>query len=393
MKVLAVIDVLSFQPAGGAGTVLFEAGRALVRRGHEVHVACRRRTDLPVEGEVLGLRAHTYDATTARPWALWSTGKRATRGAYRGSGPFDAIWSHHAFPTLWLSRMAFRDRVPCVYTFHSPWHEEHLTRLGRPPGWLDRVGAALRRRWEGKAIDRSAVVTVLSRAMGLKLAQVHGRRQAVEVIPGGADLDRFRPATDREVHRARYGAAPGTFLVVAVRSLIPRVGIDRLIDAFAAVRKELPDARLLIGGQGPLRDSFEARARELGLGDSARFLGFVPDAELPALLSAADVVAMPSQELEGFGLVAAEAIACGTPVVCTPIGGLPEVIAPLEPYWVADGAEAEAIAAALLRFARTGPPRTEIEARCRRHAEARFGWDRFAEGLERAIAVAREKTL
>ncbi len=393
MRILAVIDVLSFQPAGGAGTVLIEAGRALARRGHEVRVACRRRTDLPEQGEVLGLHVRTYSADTARPWSLWTRGRRTTIAAYEEGGRPDAVWAHHALPTLWLSRRFARDRVPCVYTFHSPWHEEHLTRLGHAPGALDRLSASVRRRCEARAIDRAAVVTVLSRAMGLKLATVHGRREAVDVVPGGADLERFRPAPDREAARTALGADSGTFLVATVRSLIPRVGIDRLIEAFAVLRDSLPRARLLVGGQGPLRDSLEARATALGLGDSARFLGFVADADLPALLSAADVVAMPSVELEGFGLVAAEAIACGTPVVSTPVGGLPEVIAPLDPSWVADGVDPESIAAALLRVARSTAPRTEVQARCRRHAEARFGWDRFAEGLERAIAAGREKTL
>lgn len=388
-----MIDVLSFQPAGGAGTVLIEVGRELVRRGHEVRIACRRRTDLPEEGEVLGLRVRTYSADTSRPWRVWTLGKRTTISAYDQGGRPDAVWAHHALPALWLSRRLARDRVPCVYTFHSPWHEEHLTRLGRPPGALDRLSASLRRRFEARAIDRSAMVTVLSRAMGLKLAEVHGRRDDVEVIPGGADLERFRPSADRDAARSGLGADSETFLIAAVRSLIPRVGIDRLIEAFALVRKELPQARLLIGGQGPLRDSLETQATALGLGDSARFLGFVGDSDLPELLSAADVVAMPSQELEGFGLVAAEALACGTPVVSTPVGGLPEVIAPLEPSWVADGADPAAIAAALLRVARTAAPRAEVQARCRAHAEARFGWGRFAEGLECSIAAARDKTL
>lgn len=393
MKILAAIDVLSFQPAGGAGTVLIEAGRALVRRGHEVHVACRRRTDLPERGEVLGLRVRTYEADPSRPWALWLRGRRVTREVYATEGPFDVVWSHHPFPTLWLHRLCMRDGVPSIYTFHSPWHEEHLTRLGRAPGLIDRAGATFRRTWEGRAIDRSNVVTVLSKAMRLKLQEVHGHRDEVEVIPGGADLERFRPPSDREAARARFGVSPSQFLVVAVRSLIPRVGIDRLIDSFAILRRSIPDARLLLGGQGPLRQSLESRVAELGLGESARFLGFVADADLPALLGAADVVAMPSQELEGFGLVAAEAIACGTPVVSTPIGGLPEVVAPLEPGWVTDGSDAESIAAALVRVARARIPRSEVEARCRRYAESRFGWDRFAERLERAIARARELSL
>lgn len=388
MRILALIDVLSFQPAGGAGTVLIEAGRALVRRGHDVHVACRRRTDLPLRGDVQGMHFTTYDASPSMPWTVWTRGKSTTRRAFAEVRP-DVVWAHHALPLLWLG-----DRpAPRVYTFHSPWHEEYLTRRTRRAGLIARGLASLRRRWEGAAIGSSPRVTVLSRAMGERLAEVHGRRDGVEVIPGGADLERFRPPSNRAAARAQLGIAEGALLLATVRSLIPRVGIEPLLDAFAQVRRELPSARLLVGGMGPLRDSLESQAARLGVNDSARFLGFVPDADLTGVLGAADLVVLPSQELEGFGLVAAEALACGTPVVATPVGGLPEVLSPLDPTWIADDRGAEAIARAILRFAAAATPREALSARCRAFAEERFSWDRVATNLERVFAAAREKPL
>ncbi len=388
MRILALIDVLSFQPAGGAGTVLLEAGRALTRRGHELFVACRRRTDLPLRGEVHDMHFLTYDAQPLLPWTFWTRGSATTVRAFEEARP-DVVWAHHALPLLWIGGL----RAPRVYTFHSPWHEEYLTRRSPAPGPIARWLANLRRRLEHSAVAASNRVTVLSRAMGERLAEVHGRRDGVEVVPGGADLERFVPPADRYAVRARLGADGETLLIATVRSLIPRVGIEALLTAFGAVRRELPRAKLVVGGIGPLRLPLEKQVSRLGLDDSARFLGFVPDADLPGVLGAADLVVLPSQELEGFGLVAAEALACGTPVVATPVGGLPEVLSPLDPTWIADDRSAEAIARAILRFASTAGPREALSARCRAFAEDRFSWDRVAVDLERVFDVARGKPL
>ena len=80
----------------------------------------------------------------------------------------------------------------------------------------------------------------------------------------------------------------------------------------------------------------------LGLADNVRFLGFVADDDLPLVYRAADIAIMPSRELEGFGLTAVEALAAGTPVLVTPVGGLPEVVRGLDPALGAAGVRAAA---------------------------------------------------
>ena len=108
------------------------------------------------------------------------------------------------------------------------------------------------------------------------------------------------------------------------------MGLENLLDGFAAVAGEHPDSTLVIGGMGPLRDELGLRARNHHLSDRVRFTGFIQEMDLPLAYRAADLSILPSQSLEGFGLTALESLACGTPVLVTPVGGLQEVVSELD---------------------------------------------------------------
>ncbi len=110
-------------------------------------------------------------------------------------------------------------------------------------------------------------------------------------------------------------------LVVSLGALIPRKGHDIVIDAVAT----LPGVSLLIAGEGPERGALQAKIHALGLGDRVKLLGSIPHADLPALLAAADVMALASAS-EGLANAWVEALACGTPIVITSAGGAAEVV-------------------------------------------------------------------
>jgi SAM-dependent methyltransferase len=147
---------------------------------------------------------------------------------------------------------------------------------------------------------------------------------------------------------------------------------------------------LLIGGSGSLRTELEALAAALGVAAHVRFLGFVPDADLPLYYQAADCFVLPTRELEGFGLVTVEALACGTPVLGTPVGATPELLDPLDPALVFPAATAEAMAGRLGdfldRLERAPGPAAALRAAARAHAERHYGWDRTVETLEGELA-------
>jgi glycosyltransferase involved in cell wall biosynthesis len=104
------------------------------------------------------------------------------------------------------------------------------------------------------------------------------------------------------------------------------MGLVELIEALPTIVSRVPDVLLCIAGRGLLREELERRAREAGVVQNVGFLGFVPDDDLPYLYRAADINVVPTQALEGFGLVAAESLAAGVPAMVTQVGGLPEVV-------------------------------------------------------------------
>ncbi|HRR39717.1 MAG TPA: glycosyltransferase, partial [Syntrophales bacterium] len=124
-------------------------------------------------------------------------------------------------------------------------------------------------------------------------------------------MERFHPSGDRRDIRRRLGIPENRAVILTVRNLVPRMGLENLITAMKDVVKALPDVLLIIGGSGPLREKLLRLACELQLSDSIRFTGFIRDEELPDYYRAADIFVLPTIELEGFGLVTLEALACG----------------------------------------------------------------------------------
>src|SRR5437667_2488685 len=167
------------------------------------------------------------------------------------------------------------------------------------------------------------------------------------------------------------------------------MGLDLLIRAMAILKRDRPEALLLIGGVGSVRQELESFSEALGLREQVRFLGFIPDEALPLYYPAADVFILPTRELEGFGLVTVEALACGTPVLGTPVGATPEILVPLSPALVFRGLAPETMAEDLRRFLEAERRDPEAHARlreaCRRHVEAHYTWDRTIDALEEEL--------
>jgi len=175
--------------------------------------------------------------------------------------------------------------------------------------------------------------------------------------------------------RARYGLAPDYLLYVG--TLHPRKNLVRLIQAFAAVLETAPEGlQLVLAGQkGWLTDDILAQVRKLGLEDRVILTGYVPDEDLPALLSGALAFAYPSL-YEGFGFPVLEAMACGTPVVCSSVSSLPEVAG--DAALLVDPLHVEALAGALARPTTGAALRQDLVARGFTQIE-QFSWQRCAE--------------
>lgn len=331
--------------------------------------------DVAVRGVVLGDPAAMDEPTPgvegfapegASRGARWGGLRRAVA---RGIADADLVVSHgapHAFPAVDLIR-----KKPLVVQFHGPWALE-----GRAEG-IGALKFAIRSFQERVVYGLGRRFIVLSRAFGDILVREYGvREDAIRIVPGGVDLRRFGAAVPRAEARARLGLPADRPIVATVRRLTATKGLEHLINAAATLRARVPDALVVIVGTGPLEADLKRRVGERGLDAHVRFAGHLSEADLPVLYRAADLMVVPTIALEGFGLVVVEALACGTPALVTPIGGLPEVVRDLEPELVLADASAEAIARGL-GDALDGTLRVPDEAACLAYAR-RFDWPLIA---------------
>ena len=158
------------------------------------------------------------------------------------------------------------------------------------------------------------------------------------------DTTHFQPNLSRKQAREQLNWPQDRPVLFTPRRLVHRMGLSQLINAIALIKPKVPDVWLAIAGKGSLRETLEKQATELGLNYHVKFLGYLPDEQLPIAYQAADLTVVPSQSLEGFGLIVLESLACGTPVLCTPVGGMPEILIPFSPDLITDSITEKAIA-------------------------------------------------
>lgn len=289
-------------------------------------------------------------------------------GSVRAALPTASLVDAHFALYAFLPVMRGLRGRPLVVHFHGPWAEE-----GAVQG-ESRLKVRAKRFVERSVYSRAREIVVLSHAFKRILVERYGIAPwRVNVVPPGVDLERFSPSARAEA-RERLGLPENAWLALTVRRLVPRMGVDVLLEAWSGLGDL--DAILLIAGDGPIRARLEERASELGLEGSIRFMGRVDDDELVDYYRAADLTVVPSTTLEGFGLVVLESLACGTPALVTDVGGLPEVVAPLDPTLVVAPSDPVAIADRL-RGAREGTTPLPGSERCRSYAET-FSWPEVA---------------
>jgi glycosyltransferase involved in cell wall biosynthesis len=167
-------------------------------------------------------------------------------------------------------------------------------------------------------------------------------------LSGGVDIERFHPAQDERAVRSELGLTTDGILLLTVRRLSARMGLENLVRAMALVAKERTDVVLLIGGRGELRERLEWLIGDLSL-QNVRLLGFIDDGALAQYYQASDLFVLPTETMEGYGLITVEALACGLPVVGTNTGATPEILQEVLPDFIADGAAPEELARAILR--------------------------------------------
>jgi glycosyltransferase involved in cell wall biosynthesis len=290
----------------------------------------------------------------------------------RRRGDFDVVHDNQGlgYGLLGLGR---RLRVPVLATVHHPITVDRAIDLAAAPDWRRRL---MLRRWyaftrmQGRVARRlPALCTVSEASRAETLRAFRVRPDRLSVIGVGVDDEVFAPA-------ATGARVPGRIVTVASAD-VPLKGLEDLLAAVAKLRTEREVELVVVGTPRP--DGPAARAvTRFGLGPAVRFVTGLSDVDLAALFRAAEVAVVPSR-FEGFSLPAVEAMACGTPLVATTAGALPEVVGP-------DGhaalhvppADPEALAAAIGRLLDDPDLRRRLGAAGRERVLARYTWRRTA---------------
>jgi len=395
LRVLMVADVSPSAAEGGGTRMLWEQSERLVARGHDVRVVCRAPADgnpSIAERQGVQIRSFGVDRRTARGFILSSVlGARRAVALELEKERADVLHVHQPLVGYGVLTSAAARGLPRLYSFHSSAPLEYRSRRGMTAhhrgGLAGRLGLAALWGVERACVRRATAIHVLSDYSSELLWKLYRvPRDRVVKIPGGTDTARFRPAEDRAAVRKALELPAQRPVLLTVRNLEGRMGLDLLIRAMAILTRHLPEALLLIGGAGTLRSELESLSETLGLRERVRFLGFVSDEALHRYYQAADLFVLPTRELEGFGLVTVEALASGTPVLGTPVGATPEILVPLSPSLVFRGLAPETMAEDLHRFleaARRDPEaHARLRAACRRHVETHYTWDRTIDALE-----------
>ena len=396
MKILFVSDVSIQDVIGGAERVLYEQTTRLAARGHDIHILTRRlpahQSDCAVIQNVREWRyrvnqdnAVFFFASTLR------NGKRLFETISKANN-FDCINFHQPFSAFAVMKSASCKNIRKVYTCHSLAFEEYASRNTKPHS-LAKIGVhsfhLASRKWiERKVLNQSDLVVVLSRYTRDKLLDIYGvPEEKIAIIPGGIDLVRFHPAADKREVRERLHLPREKTILLTVRNLVSRMGIENLIQAMPEIVKSVPDIVLIIGGTGPLKDTLSMMSRRLNLDHHIHFAGFIPEATLPEYYQAADIFVLPTIELEGFGLVTLEALASGTPVLGTPVGGTQEILSKFDSRFLFQDTRHESISRLIIETCQeyqNQPDKWQLDSqRCRHFAEKYYSWETNVAATER----------
>jgi MMP alpha-(1->4)-mannosyltransferase len=403
---IALLSYRSKTHSGGQGVYVRQLSRGLAALGHDVEVFSGQPYPEGLDPRVRLTRVPSLDvfgradapklpplrelssAADVLEYLTTATGCFAEPLAFsvrmaailrERAGDFDVVHDNQCLGYGLLALL--RRGIPVAATIHHPISRDRRIAVAAAPArkklplarWYGFV------RMQARVARRLPTIIGVSDAAAADTARDFGVDPArITVVPLGVDVELFAPAGPR---------VPGRVVAVASADH-PLKGVDHLLDALAKLRVDDERVELHLVSRLEPDGPTERRIAALGLGDCVHVRSDITDAELAALLASAEVMCVPSR-YEGFSLPTVEAMACGTPVVASRAGALPEVVGP-------DGGagllvppgDVEALAAALARVLSSAAERDRLGAAGRARATERFSWTAVARATEAAYVAA-----
>jgi D-inositol-3-phosphate glycosyltransferase len=291
-----------------------------------------------------------------------------------------------AHTNYWISgsvglELQKKTSLPMLHTYHSLGAVKYKSVSTIP------MIATTRLAIEKACLETANCIVATSPQEQEHMRSLVSQKGNIEIVPCGTDIQHFG-AISRQDARGRLGIAPEAKVVFYIGRFDPRKGIETLVRAIAkSAFRDDESLRLMIGGgsrpghsDGIERDRIETIVQEEGLEAIASFPGRISDEDLPVYYAAADVCVVPSH-YEPFGLVAIEAMASGTPVVASDVGGLQYTVVSEETGLLAPAKDCEAFARAIDRILSNPSWRDRLGFNARQRVESKFSWEGVATQL------------
>ena len=295
--------------------------------------------------------------------------------------------AHNASGYAFLKSLRKRNaKAPFIQTVHGVLADEYVQTLASGSLSLREKLANLLMwrlaRLEGESARNANLVVTVSNYSAEKAVEFYDVDEPkIRVVPNGVDLERFKPAEDGDALKRKLGFG-GKPIVLFVGRLIPRKGLQFLVEAAKRVVKERGDALFVIVGGGPLRSNLIAHLVGINISGNFLFLGDVKENILPTLYNCADVFVLPSVQ-EGQGIALLEAQASAKPVVAFNVGGVREAVREGESGLLVERGNSSLLAEAILKLLSDSSLRRKMGASGREFVLANYTWDICAEKMLR----------
>lgn len=377
-----------FTSDGGAGRMVLETGKRLASRGHQVDCVCIR-ADREIVGADEGISFHEIGGPLSSQVSFWlnfrSSCKRVAETVARlvNQSSTDCVLFPQVFPANWWGSYVLQQMrdLNAVWYCHEPSAFIHaknwIHALPWPKNWMAKALSPLLSHWDLRACQTFKTVLVNSRYSQKYAQSVYGfSDNQCEVVYLGFDHGKFSPGENQQREQG----------IVCVAKLTRFKNVDRIIEALLILQQAGDAAtRLHIVGTGDAYHSLKQQAARLGLESRVAFHGRLEDTELVGLLQRARGLCLASVD-EPFGLVAIEAMACGTPVVAVNSGGPAEIVGSSQAGLLVDRPEPALIASAIRRLL-TDSDEFETSSNAAIARAADFDWELTVDKLETALAA------
>ena len=379
---------------GGQVVYVLQLAKALAKNGSKVDIYTRwfdrdRKQVDPVPGypDVRVIRIHSGSWEFLPKEIIYDTlpelAENMTDFIRQNNLDYDLYHGHYIDAGIVTLDVAGIFDNPAFFTAHSlgAWKREQM---GGDPEEMDKKYNFTHRVAEELRVFKAVKAqTVTSAVQEEKLEELYGfTSDAVEVIPPGLDVERFRPSQSGEANVT--DGIPERYIFCLSR-IDTNKGHDMLLRAFDIVRKEIPDVQLIIGGGSPKPQKTEQEVfsmmksiiDQLDMGSRVQIYGYVPDEILVPLYRQAEIFVLPSL-FEPFGMTAQEAMACGTPVIASKLGGIREVITSGENGLLVDPRNADEFAEGIIKLLKSPDLLSDMGQRAYHHIHDHYSWDAIA---------------